>query len=131
MHSFLNQLSYDRLGGMSENSQREALRLQAWELKQQGWRQSEIATKLGVTPSAVSQWVKRATEKGSSALRQQPRGGRPCRLSGEEIDSLLILLEFGATAWGFSSDEWTNRRIAIVISQEFGVYYHPAHISRL
>jgi hypothetical protein len=37
--------------------------LSAWELKQQGWKQGLIARALGVTPVAVSQWLKWAREE--------------------------------------------------------------------
>jgi predicted transcriptional regulator len=47
---------------------REGRRRRAWELKQQGWKQQDIAAALGVTPGAVSQcvsqWLKRARERG-------------------------------------------------------------------
>ena len=38
---------------------REGRRLRAWELKEQGWNQQEIANALGVTKGAVSQWMRR------------------------------------------------------------------------
>jgi transposase len=41
------------------------------------------------------------------------------------------LLARGAPAWGFRGDRWTRERVAAVIRREFGVSYHPAHISRL
>ena len=41
---------------------REGRRLRAYELKQQGWKQTQIADALGVTEGAVSQWMRRARE---------------------------------------------------------------------
>ena len=41
------------------------------------------------------------------------------------------LLERGAEAHGFRGDVWTCERVATVIRKEFGVSYHPAHVSRL
>jgi predicted transcriptional regulator len=38
-------------------------RLRAWELWQQGWKQKDIATALGVTKGAESQWIKRSREE--------------------------------------------------------------------
>jgi len=38
---------------------REGRRRRAWELKQQRWKQQDVAAALGVTPGAVSQWLKR------------------------------------------------------------------------
>jgi predicted transcriptional regulator len=43
---------------------REGRRLRAWELKQEGWTQQQIADALGVSKGAVSQWMKRAREGG-------------------------------------------------------------------
>jgi DNA-directed RNA polymerase specialized sigma24 family protein len=50
---------------------REGRRLRAFELKQQGWKQTEIADALGVSEGAVSQWMKRAREEGGQALRHK------------------------------------------------------------
>jgi transposase len=41
------------------------------------------------------------------------------------------LVAQGAQAHGFRGDVWTCERVAIVIRKEFGVSYHPAHVSRL
>ena len=64
---------------------REGRRLRAWELKQQGWSQAKIADALGVSPGAVSQWMKRAREGGGAdALRRRPAPGPTPRLCGEQ-----------------------------------------------
>ena len=49
---------------------REGRRLRAWELKQQGWSQQEIANALGVSKGAVSQWMKRGREGGMEGLKR-------------------------------------------------------------
>jgi transposase len=41
------------------------------------------------------------------------------------------LLACGAQAFGFLGEVWTRRRVAQLIHDEFGVRYHPAHVSRL
>ncbi len=50
---------------------REGRRLRAFELKERGWKQTEIADALGVSEGAVSQWMKRATEEGVEGLRHK------------------------------------------------------------
>jgi transposase len=112
-------------------SWREGRRLRAWELSQQGWSQREIAHALGVTEGAVSQWLARARQAGSTALHDQPRPGRSPRLSPEEEARVLARLGEGASAAGFRGDRWTRKRICAVIRRECGVTYHPGHISRL
>jgi transposase len=110
---------------------REGRRFRALELKEQGWKQTHIAQALGVSEGAVSQWMKRAREKGVQALRHKPPPGAPPRLSEDERARLPELLAQGAQAHGFRGDVWTCERVAIVIRKEFGVSYHPAHVSRL
>ena len=110
---------------------REGRRLRALELKQRGFKQTQIAEALGVTEGAVSQWMKRAREEGAEALRHKPPPGAPSRLSDEQRARLPELLAQGAQAHGFRGELWTCERVAIVIRKEFGVSYHPAHVSRV
>jgi transposase len=44
---------------------------------------------------------------------------------------VLELLARGTEAWGFRGDRWTRKRVGEVLRREFGVHYHPAHLSRL
>jgi transposase len=110
---------------------REGRRFRAFELKQQGWSQQEIADALGVSKGAVSQWMKRARQGGIQALKRQPAPGAPPRLSEEQRARVPELLERGAEDYGFRGELWTCKRVAEVIRREFGVSYHPAHVSRL
>jgi len=110
---------------------REYRRLRAWELKQQGWKQKDIAEALGVTPGAVSQWIQRAQAGGPEALRRRPASGRAPRLSAEQRKKLPALLAKGAEVYGFRGAVWTRKRVAQVIRREFGVSYSPRHVGRL
>ena len=110
---------------------REYRRLRAYDLKQQGWKQKDIATALGVTEGAVSQWLKRAREEGRAALRHRVSAGPTPWLSPEQRKELRKLLEKGAEAAGFEGNVWTSKRIVQIIRRAFGIGYHRAHISRL
>jgi transposase len=90
-----------------------------------------IAEALGVTEAAVSQWLTHAARDGLQALRPRSRRGQGSRLSDEQRRRLPALLERGAEAYGFAGALWTCRRIAEVIEREFGIRYHPSHVSRL
>jgi transposase len=110
---------------------REGRRLRAWELKKEGWSQQRIAEALGVSKGAVTQWMKRGREGGVEALKRRPAPGARPRLSQEQRAKLPELLERGARAHGFRGEVWTCERVAEVIRREFGVSYHPAHVSRM
>ena len=110
---------------------REGRRRRAWELKQQGWKQQDIAAALGVTEGAVSQWLKRGREQGVEGLRRHPAPGRQPRLTPSSWRSFPRWWSAGAEAYGFRGQVWTCQRVAEVIRRTFGVSYHPAHVSRL
>src|SRR5260370_868553 len=109
----------------------EGRRQRAGELKEQGWKQQDIAAALGVTAGAVSQWLKRGREQGVEGLRRHPAPGRQPRLSAEQFAQLPALVDRGPEAYGFRGQVWTCKRVAEVIRRTFGVRYHPAHVSRL
>lgn len=109
----------------------EARRFRAWELKQQGWKQSAIAQALGVTAAAVSQWLKRAREEGVEGLRRRAGKGPTPRLGVTQRAQLPALLAQGAESYGFRGALWTRARVAEVIRREFGVTYDPTHVGRI
>jgi transposase len=100
-------------------------------LCQAGWKQADIARALGVTSGAVAQWVKRAREGGTEALKKRAFGGSEPRLTPEQYAELDRLLRLGAEAFGFRGEVWTQRRVAALIEQQFGVKYHPFHMYRV
>jgi transposase len=99
---------------------RAARRFRAFELKQDGWKQTDIAEALGVSEGAVSQWMKKAREEGKEALKTSPRPGRPPKLSEEErTERLPSLLEKGPEHFRFRGEVWTRKRVRKVIKEKF------------
>src|SRR5215217_9655785 len=82
-------------------NRREGRRLRAIELKERGWKQTQIADALGVSEGAVSQWMKRAREEGVESLRHKHPPGATPRLSKEQRAKVPELLARGAQAHGF------------------------------
>ena len=119
------------MGASKKADWREERRKRAWKLKEQGWRQKDIAAALGVSEGAVSQWLKRGREGGVEALEAHPPKGVSPRLTAEQKAQLPALLAKGAQAYGFRGDVWTASRVAEVIVRTFGVRYHRDHVGRL
>jgi transposase len=120
-----------RTASTTPTTWREGRRLRALDLHEQGWGGKAIAEALGVTEGAVSQWLKRARDGGREALRHRPPPGPAHRLTAAQREQLPALLAKGAEAYGFIGEVWTTKRVASLIRQEFGVQYHPAHMSRV
>jgi transposase len=110
---------------------KEGRRKRALELKQDGWKQCEIAEAFGVSAVAVSQWVAEARARGSEAWRAKPRPTGSVKLTPDQLALIPELLSHGAEAYGFRGEFWTCARVATVIWEEFDISYHKAHVSRL
>ena len=115
----------------SSTGWKEQRRFRAYELKHQGWKQNDIASALGVSKGAVSQWLNRAGQFGQSGLQARPHPGRPPELTADQKHLLPDLLSHGAEAYGFRGEVWTCPRIGKVIEWEWGVAYHKSHVARL
>lgn len=97
----------------------------------QGLGIREVARRMGAAPSSVKRWKDALEDGGKTALKAKPHAGRPSRLSPKQRDELVRVLFAGTRASGFSSGQWTCWRVGQVISQRFGVRYHPDHVSRI
>src|SRR5579862_2585980 len=111
------------MSSVEELYQREARRLKAYELRQAGWKQKDIAVALGVSKGAVSQWMRRVRTGGCEALRRHPAPGAVSRLRAEQLRCLPDVLKRGAGWYGYADTNWTYRRMVEVIEREFGVRY--------
>jgi putative transposase len=93
--------------------------------------QAEIARRLGVSRSAVSQWANQLAQGGWRLLRSRKSNGRPPKLSQAQKQGLRRLLKRGARHAGFPTERWTLQRIQTLIEREFQVTYHPTYVARL
>src|SRR5713101_1360544 len=88
------------MGAPRKADWREERRKRAWQLKEQGWQQQDIATVLGVSEGSVSQWLKRGREQGVEAKSAHPPKGVTPRLSAEQQAQSPELVAKGAEAYG-------------------------------
>ena len=97
-------------------------------LLDQGRSQAEVARQLGVTPAAVSQWVKARRHGGEEALRAKPHPGPKPKLNDRQLQRLEKLLLRGPRKHGYPTELWTLKRVAEVIWKHFGVRYDPSGV---
>jgi transposase len=111
---------------------KEARRKRAFELKELGWKQGDIAQALGVSAPAVCKWLSKVNaEPGVEAWRSKPARSGPLKLTPEQLRLIPDFLSHGAEAYGFRGEVWTCTRVAKVFEEEFGVTYHRGHVARL
>jgi len=106
----------------------ETRRLKAMELLDSGMSQSQVATELGVTQSAVSKWVSARRQGGQDGLKAKPHPGRPKKLTESQVKKLVKMLLESPRKHGFPTDLWTLARIAELIERKFDVSYDPSGV---
>lgn len=109
----------------------EQRRLRALRLLGEGFSPVEVAGQIGVDRRSVRRWKASARKGGAKAVAARPASGRPRRLAVRDLTRLRRLLVKGAQAAGLPTDLWTCPRVSWLIQRQFGVRYHPAHVSRL
>jgi transposase len=109
----------------------EQRRLRGLRLLGEGFSPVEVARQVGVDRRSVRRWKAAARKGGPAAVSAKPASGRPRRLTARDLTRLRRMLLKGAQAVGLPTDLWTCPRVAWLIERQFGVDYHPAHVSRL
>ncbi len=109
----------------------ERRRRRAVDLLKAGASITAVARRLGCSHSSVILWRDAVRRRGLTALKARPAPGRPPKLTARQRAKLPRLLLRGAKAWGFATELWTTRRIALVIQRAFGVHLHRAHVGRV
>ena len=110
--------------------QLERRRRRAIDLLKQGLEPLQVAAKIGCALSSVYLWREVLRKKGEAGLKAKPVPGRPPKLNQSQKRRLTRILLKGALSCGYSTDLWTQRRVAEVIGREFGIRYHPTHVWR-
>jgi transposase len=95
----------------------------------QGYTQVEVAAFLGVTPRSVRRWMHAWRDGSWSALKAKGRSGRPPHLTSEQTTTVLGWFRQNPTAFGFTTELWTARRVAQLIQQRFGVSFNHRYLS--
>lgn len=98
----------------------------------QGLSPAEIEETYGVSRKNVYLWLDRIEERGlEDALYDDPKPGRPPKLTDDERTRLAEFLEDSPTTAGFEADAWTPALVQRLIQSRFDVEYTRRHVRRL
>lgn len=106
----------------------EQRRLRGIALLDEGWNQAEVADRLGVTPGAVSQWVKARRQGGDAALKAKPHPGPKPKLNDRQLKRLEKMLLQGPRKHGHATELWTLKRVVALVQKHFEVTYDPSGV---
>ena len=105
-------------------------RLRGGRLLLRGESQAEVARRVGVTRTTVSDWNELVREGGLESLKRRPRG-RPPGLDVAQRRELMRALSGGALAEGFATELWTLPRVGQLIERRFGRAYSESQVWRI
>jgi len=114
-----------------EHELRVAQRFHGIALSIEGHTVSQIARILNVHRSSVPLWIQHWNAERETGLLEGHRAGRRTQLTASQQEQLQDILDSGPVAYGLETGIWTSPVIREVITQEFGVAYHPGHVRKL
>lgn len=98
----------------------------------QGDSTSRLADRHNVSQQTIRNWLDRFENRSlEDAPFDNPRAGRPRKLTEEEQDRLLAELNESPEAVGFDRQVWFPRLVYHHLQSEYGVEYSLRHIRRL
>lgn len=106
-------------------------RLHAVLLVAKGNTCQEVADLLGDPVRTVQSWVKAFLDDGLQGLMDEDRGGRPRRLSDEQLDEIKLALRLPPENFGLSSNLWDGRTLQEYIDKFFGIEIGVRQCQRL
>lgn len=108
--------------------QRRRFRAGRWLLR--GVAQAEVARRVGVSRTTVSDWNEKLLEGGLESLKRRPRG-RPAGLDATQRRALVRHLKEGALAAGFATELWTLPRVGQLIEKRCARAYSESQVWRI
>lgn len=107
-------------------------RLMAAIAYKKGQSPAEIEKTFGISRKNVYEWLDRFEERGlDEALYDEPKPGRPSKLSEEQFDKLETVLENSPEDVGYDVQAWSPQFVQHWLKTHFDVEYTERHIRRL
>lgn len=92
----------------------------------------DLTERYGIPRSTLYYWLDRFEESSiEDAIEDEPRPGRPPRLTDTARETLQTDLTDTPVSHGYDTDEWTPELVQSHIEREYGVAYSTGHVRRL
>ena len=75
----------------------------------------EVMDALKAARSTVHQWNEIVEQYGLAGLLRKGQSGRTAKLNDDERQQLKDIILAGAVAYGFPNEQWTSKRVRLVI----------------
>lgn len=98
-------------------------------LSKDGKTQTEIGNLLQLCQSSVSRILQQYRSQGE--VKVKINAGAECRLNEGQKGALRDILVAGSVCYGFEGEYWTNKRVLLVIKEQFGIGYQVRQISNI
>ena len=115
----------------STKSAREFKRAQIVLYKAKGMSLKEIAQLLGVHWVTAQRCVAKFKKRGIASFRDEPRPGRPPRLTKEAKKALLKAVLKNPRLFGFLKNNWSLGMLRLYLKRETGIEISEVHVWRL
>lgn len=115
----------------NKRSEQEARRLIGGRMLENGCDVDEIVLALQVSAKAVYQWKNILQTEGLEGLRRKTGSGKQSKLDAAQLEQLKAIILDGAVAYGFPNEQWTSKRVRLVIFERFHVEYNSNYVCEI
>jgi transposase len=88
----------------------------------------EIAMIFGSKPKTVRKWIRRFDADGPAGLYDEPRSGRPHKLTDRVRNTLINMIQQDPEQSGYLATVWTVAMLALALAEKLGVYLSHSSI---
>lgn len=91
-----------------------------------------LSRRYGLARSTIYHWLDRfETRSLEDALEDDPRPGRPGKLTSEQRRELALVLAETPADHGYEGEEWTGALVRRHVASTYGIEYSARHARRL